>query len=377
MKIAVNIKRDLVAGITSTVLSVINHLHTQDDEFVGIEVATEMHMKGPVLFRKFSPEWFEHHIINIHNLPLQDMIGKHTTLKNLEQSYKEPIAIIQKVLRETKPDVLLLSGTYYLPWLISIAAQKEKLPIVLWYAGIYTRETSHNKPEFHKIYSQMEKSIVKRAKKIVFPSKLCRKVVEKEVVGKRLKNGYVIPNPISSVFTDLNIVGSSLERRIAAVGRYSKIKNFDVFFDLHKKLLTKKWNHTASFVTCHTQKIKYLPKSINTLPPMMQEGLKQFYLTQGLIVCPSTFETFGNVPMEAACLGIPVLVNENMGCAEVLKQVGLSSMVMSFDDINKVTDRVIELCGQHILPKQLNALKKILDYHFISEEIKAVLQSAI
>ena len=377
MKIAVNIKRELVGGITNTILSAINHLHTFDNEFVGIEVATEMYMKGPVIFRAFSPEWFEHHIVNIHHLPLRNMIGKHTTLKEIEQSYKEPILIIRKILRETKPDVLLLSGTYYLPWLISIAAKKENIPIVLWYAGIYTRETSHNKLELRKIYSQMEKSIVRRAKKIIFPSKLCRTVVEKEVVGKRLRNGYVIPNPISSVFTDLSIIGNSLERRIAAIGRYSKIKNFDVFFNLHKKLLSKKWRHTASFVTNHNLKINGIPKNIHVLPPMTQDGLKQFYLTQGLIVCPSTFETFGNVPMEAACLGIPVLVSENMGCAEILKQVGLSNMVMSFDDVDKVSERVIELCGQHILPKQLNALKKILDYRFIGEEIKAVLQSAV
>jgi len=377
MKIAINIRRDQVAGITSTVLSAVNHLHTLNNEFVGIEIATDMYMKGPTIFRAFSPEWFEHHIVNIHHLPLQDMIGRHTILKDIENYYKEPLCIIRKILRETKPDVLLLSGTYYLPWLISIAAKKENIPIVLWYAGIYTRETSHNKPEFRKIYSQMEKSIVKQAKKIIFPSKLCKTVVEKEVVGRRLRNDFIIPNPISSVFTDLNVVGNSLERRIAAVGRYSKIKNFDVFFDLHKKLLRKKWRHTASFVTNHNQKIKGMPKDINILPPMTQDGLKQFYLTQGLIICPSTFETFGNVPMEAACLGIPVLVSENMGCAEILKQVGLGNMVMSFDDMDKVVERVIELCGQHILPKQLNALKKILDYHFVGEEIKAVLQSAI
>lgn len=377
MKIAINIKRELVGGITNTVLSLVNHLHKFDDQFIGIEVATQMCMKGPTMFRVLSPEWFEHHIVNIHHLPLSGAVIKSKTLKEIEDCYKEPILAIRRILREAKPDVLLLSGTYHLPWLISIAAKKEKVPIVLWYAGIYTRETSHHKPEISKIYSQMEKSIVKRAKKIIFPSKLCRTVVEKEVVGRKLKNSFVIPNPISSVFTDLNVVGNSLERRIAAVGRYSKIKNFQAFFDLHKKLKQKKWYHTASFVTNHGQKIKGLPKDINVLPPMHHEGLKEFYLTQGLVICPSTFETFGNVPMEAACLGIPVLVSENMGCSEILKQVGLDNMIISFSDIDKVTDRVIQLCGQHILPKQLNALKKILDYHFIGEEIKAVLQSAI
>lgn len=110
---------------------------------------------------------------------------------------------------------------------------------------------------------------------------------------------------------------------------------------------------------------------------MTTEGLKKFYLSQGLIVCPSLFEIFGNVPMEAACLGIPVLVSDTMGCAEVLKKVGLANMVISFDDIGKVTDRAQELCGQSILPRQLNALKRILDNNFVSEEIRAILDNVV
>jgi hypothetical protein len=80
--------------------------------------------------------------------------------------------------------------------------------------------------------------------------------------------------------------------------------------------------------------------------------------------------------MEAACLGIPVLVSENMGCAEVLKKVGLENMVIAFDDIKKVADRAQEICGQSILPKQLNALRRILDNNLISEEIRAVLDDS-
>ena len=222
----------------------------------------------------------------------------------------------------------------------------------------------------------MEKAVIKNAMKIIFPSELCKKTVEQLVLKDRIKNSYVIPNPVANIFTDPSAVDASIERRIAAVGRYSKIKNFDKFFDLHLELQKRKWRHTASFVTNPDANLKTMPKTIELLPSMTAEGLKKFYLSQGLIVCPSTFETFGNVPMEAACLGIPVLVSETMGCAEVLKKVGLANMVISFDDIGKVADRAQELCGQSILPRQLNALKRILDNNFVSEEIRAVLDNA-
>jgi len=223
----------------------------------------------------------------------------------------------------------------------------------------------------------MEKSIIERASQVIFPSDLCKKTVEEEITKQVINGSYIIPNPISHIFTDPCAVDFFPEHRIAAVGRYSKVKNFDRFFDLHKELNGRKWIHTASFVTNPDAEFNNLPHQIKILPPMTPEGLKQFYISQGLIVCPSTFETFGNVPMEAACLGVPVLVSENMGCAEILKEVGLGNMVISFDDIGQVADRVQQLCGQTILPKQLNALKKILDSHFVCEEINAVLLNAL
>ncbi len=376
MKIAINLTRDAVGGITSSNLNLVNYLYKIDYEFVGLELVSLMYMKGPVLFRHFDPEVFDHHIINIHHLPLMDVLRRSRTLKDAEEAYEKPVKIIRRILKETNPDAVLLSGTYYLPWLISIAAKKEGIPIVLWYSGVLSKETEHYPNKLKGLFLAMEKSVVNNATRIIFPSDLCKETVEDLVVKSKIKNSYVIPNPVAGIFTDPSAVDASIERRIAAVGRYSRIKNFDKFFELHLELQKRKWRHTASFVTNPNADLKTMPKTIELLPSMTPEGLKKFYLSQGLIVCPSTFETFGNVPMEAACLGIPVLVSDRMGCAEVLLKVGLENMVISFDDIGKVADRARELCGQSILPRQLNALKRILDNNFVSEEIRAVLESA-
>jgi glycosyltransferase involved in cell wall biosynthesis len=377
MKIAINLIREAVGGITSSNLNLINHLYKLDNEFVGVEITSRMYMKGPSLFRSFSPDIFDHHVINVHDRPLHEIIKTSSTLKQIEKAYAEPVKIIRNTLRETRPDVVFLSGTYYMPWLISIAAKKEKIPIVLWYSGVLTKETEHYPPKQKKIFRAMEKAVVGNADRIIFPSRLCKKTVEALVVKRPLRKAYVIPNPVASMFTEPSALEASIERRVAAVGRYSKIKNFDRFFDLHRELTRRKWRHTASFVTNPGARLKHMPRTIEVLPSMTPEGLKTFYLAQGLIVCPSLFETFGNVPMEAACLGIPVLVSEKMGCAEILKKVGLENMVMSFDDIGKVADRAQQLCGQAILPRQLNALKSILDNNFVSEEIRAILNEVV
>lgn len=377
MKIAINLTRDNVGGITSSNLNLVNYLYKLDYEFIGLELTSRIYMKGPALFRHFDPEVFDHHIINIHHLPLMDVLTHSKTLRDTENVYKEAIKIIRSILNKTRPDAVLLSGTYYMPWLISIAAKKEKIPVTLWYSGVLSKETENYPDKLKKLFLSMEKSVVKNSSQIIFPSGLCKKTVEEMVVKSKIRNSYVIPNPVASIFTDPSAVDASIERRIAAVGRYSRIKNFNKFFELHLELQKRKWQHTASFVTNPNVNLKTMPKTIEILPSMTAEGLKKFYLSQGLIVCPSTFETFGNVPMEAACLGIPVLVSDTMGCAEVLKKIGLANMVISFDDIGKVADRVQELCGQSILPKQLNALKRILDNNFVSEEIRAVLNNVV
>jgi glycosyltransferase involved in cell wall biosynthesis len=377
MRIAINLAREYVGGITSSNINLMNYLYGQDYEFIGVELTSRIYMKGPVMFRSFAPEVFDHHIVNIHHLPIMEVLEKSSNLKQVETAYREAINIVRGILRETNPDVVLLSGTYYLPWIISVAAEAEKIPVVLWYSGVLARETVSQPEPIKSIFKDMEKSIVQRASRVIFPSDICKDVVEKEVTKKKIAKSFVIPNPISSIFTEPCATESSMDRRIAAVGRYSRIKNFDRFFELHKTLLKRKWSHTASFVTNTDFKIKKLPKTLDLLPPMTPEGLKKYYLTQGLVICPSSFETFGNVPMEAACLGIPVLVSETMGCAEILKQVGLGNMVISFDDINQVADRAQQLCGQYIMPKQLNMLKRLLDHRFIGEEIRAVLHDAI
>ncbi|MDD2647016.1 MAG: glycosyltransferase, partial [Patescibacteria group bacterium] len=123
-------------------------------------------------------------------------------------------------------------------------------------------------------------------------------------------------------------------------------------------------------------KIKNFPNKINRLMPMTHDKLLKFYLSQGLIVCPSSFETFGNVPIEAACMGVPALVSENMGCAEVFKMAGLENLIVSFNDTKKTVEKIMSLCGQQIIPKKINNLRKILNPRVINAQIMSVIKRA-
>ncbi|HAU07481.1 MAG: Glycosyltransferase [Candidatus Yanofskybacteria bacterium GW2011_GWF1_44_227] len=374
MRIATNVTREYLGGITRSNINFLDSIHGEGDGVIGLELNAKRYVLEPTMFRHLSLDWFAHHIINIHDISIYKAIYSSKSLGDLEKKYRAIINIIKDILAKDKPDVVFLNGTYYVPWLISIAAHELKIPIVLRYAGVYTKETEHLKPKLRKFFNQIEKSFRKRVSRFVFPSRLCKDLVEKEIYKGEIENAFIIPNSFN-VKEDYTIFRTT-ERRIAAIGRWDSIKNFKAFFDIHKALQKDGWRHEASFVTSDS-KIMGMPKSINRLASMTHEELLNFYSAQGLIICPSIFETFGNVPMEAVCMGIPVLVSENMGCAEILKIAGLENMVISFKDMKEVTKRVKLLCGQQIMPKQINNVRKILNSKLINAEIVAILRDAI
>ncbi|MBP6948732.1 MAG: glycosyltransferase [Candidatus Pacebacteria bacterium] len=254
MKIAINVSREFLGGITASNLSFIKHIYGQDIQTVAIEINARRVMKGPVIFRQLNPALFDHNIINIHNYNLKEALDSSNILKDLESYFSDVINDVYLILKETKPDVFLISGTYYIPWILSVAAKKAGIPIVLWYSGILTKEVEHYKEKDRKLFYLMELSIIKRAKKIIFPSKICKTTVE-ELFHKHLTaKTYVIPNAVNKDFLSDVSVDFSVSRRIAGVGRYTYIKNFDTFFEIHKKLLQQKWDHECFFCIEYREK---------------------------------------------------------------------------------------------------------------------------
>jgi glycosyltransferase involved in cell wall biosynthesis len=374
MKIVTNITREHIGGITRSNISFLDFLHKTEDRVVGVELMAKRCIKGATIFNHLAHDWFEHYIINLPDISLTKVIKYAKNISIVEKRYREIIDLIKDILIKEKPDVVFLNGTYYIPWLISIAAYELKIPVVLRYAGVYSKETERLKPKFKKFFNNIEKSFYKRVNFLIFPSLLCKKVVEEEILHKKIFKYSIIPNPFN--LPKIKHVIKNSKDRIAAVGRWDGIKNFRKFFEIHKDLKKENWKHEASFVT-NDCKIKKFPKTIRRISPMEHEEILKFYSSQGLIICPSVFETFGNVPVEAVCMGTPVLVSDNMGCAEVFKQVGLDNMVISFSDRELVLERIKQLCGYKISPKNINDLKKILNPREINLQIMSILKEVI
>jgi len=161
MRIATNVTREYLGGITRSNINFMDSLNEEGKGVIGIELNVRRYMKGPTIFRHLSPDWFNHHIINIHDIPISKTINSSKNLKDIEKKYRPIIKIIKEILLKDKPDVVFLNGTYYIPWIISIAAHELKIPIVLRYAGVYSKETENSKPKARKFFNEIEKSFQK------------------------------------------------------------------------------------------------------------------------------------------------------------------------------------------------------------------------
>lgn len=370
MKIAVNVSRDRFGGITTSNSMLFDALDAGRDAVVGVELTSRRAFPGATLFWKYQPHFFHHHVVNCFDLMQPKLVRRGDSLASFAKRWKPAVDAVVDILRREAPDVVLVNGTFFVPWVLARAARKLKLPIVLRYAGVLRRETSHFSPAVQRTFREMERDIVRASRRIVFPSDLCRRVVEQEV-STDLPEWSVVYNPVHP--TRGSRPPESGSHDIATIGRWVPIKNFGAFFDLHAALKKEKWPHRAFLVTTHGRS-KGIPRTVTRIPPMDHEQLWRFYDTLGLLVMPSHFETFGNVAAEALARGVPVLVSRNTGFAEVLDAVGLGEMAIDFDDVAKVAERAKALCGKRVPPSKLSALRKMLDPNVSRDRIMAVLR---
>ncbi len=373
MKIATNVHRDAFGGITISNLALFDWLKDKEDTVVGIEIITSRHLLGPVIFRHYLPSFFQHHIINGI-----DIIPRFSWERrgNLRKKWNILVENTKDILRQESPDVVLLNGTYSTPWILAQAAKELGIPLVLRYAGVLQKEVSHKNFFVKKRLLFYEKWIASSATSIIFPSRICQKIVEKEILGQSVNCSVVISNPV--------VPAKKLVRRkigrftISAIGRWTPIKNFQAFVALHRELLSEGWQHRAVMVTSYWDENFDIPETIEKKKQMSQEDLFKFYRSVDLLIVPSHFETFCNVAAEALICGTSVLVSKNVGFSEILIKAGLKRMVIdSFDNPKKVAEAVKRIAKTKLTQKEVKKIALLLNPQDIHQGILDVLGGVI
>lgn len=355
-KLLTNIRFYTVAGIAQYLASLVDHNEKSEDfDIYGTDISRPGEIPDvPYTKRKYKKFHLTKIIVDypdldiVNNLSNGDPSIFHSSFGGIIKAYESEI-------RRIKPDVILVNGSYFLPWcLLQAAKAYGRAKIVVHYHGVLKKEVEHWPNEQHKANMlALEKDFDSRDILYIFPSQLARNVVEQEVFKHKIAESVVLPNPIAEIFfnSKKRRVG---KKRIGVISRWSKIKNMDFVIDMAKYNGKKKEKFEINLIT-DRKSINYGKKKFNNLirfrRPIQNHSLYKFYISQGIVMSPSTFETYGNVAQEAIACGTPAFVSKNMGVAEVFRKIGLDRLIIDFDSSANVLRKAEQILDFRI-PKE-------------------------
>ena len=222
----------------------------------------------------------------------------------------------------------------------------------------------------------MEEDFFDLAVRYIFPSSLTKYKVEREVFKTFLLQSNIIPNGIS-----LEFFVEQLTKKwegIGWVGRSTYVKRPDYIPQLASELKQLGKSYKLYMVTDTQPKLQaeLARAGIEVLSPMGSSELREFYQCRGVIINPSRFETYGNVPMEAIAAGTPALVSSNMGVTERFIELGLEDYITDFDNIPATVEKIERVQSMRIPKEFRERLKKYL-WSAVIEQYYAICEQAI
>lgn len=376
MKILTNIRFAQTAGIAQTLGCFLDFIKKNKNfgiEIVGVDVIDSKKN----FYRKDKEGNVSIISMGIDVPNIKNVVVASKNIRDVEAKYANVIESYQKTIRKEKPDLVLVNGTYYIPWCLFMAAKKESVPVVLHYHGVLTLETKNWSDREKKIFKKMEGSFDKKGLFYIFPSNITKKVVEKEIYKHKIKNSVIIPNPVPLHFFKNKKLSNNIN--IGIVSRWAGIKNVDFCEALAEYNKTNGSKFKINIITDLAKsdiRYKKISKIAKIHPACGNRKLVNFYKNMGIVISPSHFETYGNVAKEALASGVPAMVSKNMGVSETFLKLGLYKWIIDFDSVESVYAKIEKVIGTGVGAKTRNKIKDSYSPEKIFSETINVLRLA-
>jgi len=222
VKVLTNVRFAQTAGIAQVIFSFLDFIENskKNIEVIAVNI-TDKKIKNIRCFnKKTGTISFGLDIPNIGKI-----VKSAKSLKDVEKKLEPLIEIYQEAIRKEKPDVVLINGTYFMPWCFLLAAEREGIPAISHYHGVLAKETQSYPERSKKIFLEMERCFDRKNMFYIFPSKITKEIVEEEVFGHKIKKYVVLPNPVPEYFFDK--INKKKNNNIGIVSRWTKIKNVE------------------------------------------------------------------------------------------------------------------------------------------------------
>ena len=393
MKILTSIHFHKIAGITHYVLSLADYIKAtyekEEVELIGVDITRADGGREKSLVNISGEKNWKLYSISIPFENIGDLAKAAGNLGEFESSMESVILEYEKVIAAEKPDIILLSGTYHLVWCLYIAAVRARAKkIVLHYHGVISREVEKYEERARNIYREMEKSYLDDSVFYIFPSNIAREAAEKEVFGRPLKKCKILPNPVPLYFfKNTSKIGELANCPLPELAGRSGINAGFVMRWTHEKnprfiARLAKFNSSAggklnicavASLNPRSRIYAKLKKDIKFVAPMLNKELARFYRMMDVVICPSHFETYGNIAMEAVACGTPALISPNMGVAEQFRRFGLESFIVGFENTSNVFDKIETAAERRVGRESRAELKRNLGSDVIFKQLLGLL----
>lgn len=170
------------------------------------------------------------------------------------------------------------------------------------------------------------------------------------------------------------------EKIILYLGRVHKSKGIDFLINAFSKLVVQNNNTRLVIIGPDAGYLNPLKEQVNELKikdkvlfcgPLYEQQKFEALIDADVLVYPSTIEIFGLVPFEAIMCGTPIIVTDDCGCGEIVKEADCGYLV-KYGDISGLSTKIREIltnpydanekvkCGQR-------CIKENLQYHMVVE----------
>ncbi len=269
-----------------------------------------------------------------------------STTREMEERYQRLSEMFDPLIEKTQPDVVLLMSSFFIPFALLLSAKRHGIPIVHLYVG--SAVTEFNPPRVGKLataYWPLEKMFLQSVDHTIFNSQHTVRAIQ-DLFGELPPQYSVVWNGIpESMF-----IGEPAEDRsgVGYVARYTEFKNPHFLLPLSGYLRQRGEEAPFHIVSNITPSAKhYHPWKEAGFEIREQEGhdgrLREFYQSRTALICPSHFETFGNVPLEGIAAGIPCVTSAGMGAAEVFAYLGLDHLVVDTTKVEPAGQLLVDL----------------------------------
>lgn len=277
--------------------------------------------------------------------------GKYGT--NLMEEVRNYAYVASKIARENEFDVIHAHD--WLTYLAGIVAKKiSGKPLVV---HVHATEFDRSGENVNRVVYDLERLGMEQADAVITVSNLTRNIVINRY-GIDKSRVFTVHNAVDfSGRKEILINKAVKEKVITFLGRITYQKGPEYFIEAASKVLKRYPNvrfvmaGSGDMMNKMVQRVAKLRigSKFSFTGFLTGDDVNQMYAQSDVYVMPSVSEPFGISPLEAMRTGVPVIISNQSGVAEVLEH----AMKVNFWDIDALADAMYGLLAYPILTTTL------------------------